>query len=80
MIRQRNQAKVKNRLRVSPSSIGESVPKLASSAIVKSIFNKLAQFGQVVAVSLSSWNPDMDKDKKSEKVSMPLLQELVGPM
>lgn len=51
-----------------------------SSAIIKSIFSKLAQSGQVIAVSLSSWNPKLDKDNKSEKVSMSLLQTLVGYM
>jgi len=49
-----------------------------SSAIIKSIFSKLAQSGQVIAVSLSSWNPKLDKDNKSEKVSMSLLQTLIG--
>ena len=49
-----------------------------SSAIIKLIFSQLAQSGQVVAVSLSSWNPALDKGKKSEKVSMSLLQTLVG--
>ncbi|MBW1867500.1 MAG: arginase family protein [Deltaproteobacteria bacterium] len=49
-----------------------------SSAIIKSVFSRLAQSGQVIAVSLSSWNPELDKDKKSEKVSMSLLQTLIG--
>ena len=49
-----------------------------SSAIIKSIFSKLAQSGQVIAVSLSSWNPKLDEDNKSEMVSMSLLQTLVG--
>lgn len=49
-----------------------------SSAIIRSVFKKLAQSGKVIAVSLSSWNPELDKDKKSEKISMSLLQTLVG--
>ncbi len=49
-----------------------------SSSIILSIFNKLAESGQVIAVSLSSWNPKLDKGNKSEKISMSLLQALVG--
>ena len=49
-----------------------------SSAIIQSVFKQLAQSGKIIAVSLSSWNPELDKDKKSEKVSMSLLQTLVG--
>jgi arginase len=45
---------------------------------LRAVFNRLAQSQKVVAVSLSSWNPDMDIDKKSERVSMSLLQALVG--
>jgi len=49
-----------------------------SSVMMQSIFSRLAQSGQVVAVSLSTWNPVLDTDKKSETVSMSLLQSLVG--
>jgi arginase len=49
-----------------------------TSETLKAVFNRLAQSQKVVAVSLSSWNPDMDIDKKSERVSMSLLQALVG--
>jgi len=49
-----------------------------AAAIIKSVFSRLAQSGRVIAVSLSSWNPELDKDKKSEKISMSLLQTLVG--
>jgi arginase len=48
--------------------------------MLRSIFHRLAQTERVIAVSLSSWNPELDKDKKSEKVSMSLLQTLVGEM
>jgi len=48
-----------------------------SSTLLKSIFSRLAKSGQVIAVSLSSWNPELDKDKKSEKVSMSLLDTLI---
>ena len=49
-----------------------------TSETVKAVFNRLAQTEKVIGVSLSSWNPDLDKDKKSERVSMSLLETLVG--
>lgn len=49
-----------------------------SSASIRSVFSRLARSGQVIAVSVSSWNPELDKEKKSETVSMSLLQTLVG--
>lgn len=49
-----------------------------SSQIVQSVFKRLAQTGQVAAVSLSSWNPKLDKNKQSEKLSMELLQTLIN--
>jgi arginase len=49
-----------------------------SSEVMQSVFRRLAQSQQVIAASLSSWNPELDKDKKSENISMFLLQTLVG--
>lgn len=49
-----------------------------SSSTMQSVFSRFAQSGQVVAVSLSSWNPKLDTDKKSERISMSLLHTLVG--
>ena len=37
----------------------------------------LAVTGRVVAVSLSSWNPEMDGDGRSRRMAMDLLQELL---
>lgn len=45
---------------------------------LRAVFDRLAQTERVIGASLSSWNPDMDLDKKSETVSMSLLQTLVG--
>jgi arginase len=45
---------------------------------LRAVFKRLAQTKRVIGVSLSSWNPDMDKDKISERVSMSLIQALVG--
>ena len=49
-----------------------------SSAVMQSVFSRLARSEQVIAVSISSWNPKLDKDKKSENISMSLLQTLIG--
>ncbi len=49
-----------------------------SSETVRAVFKRLAQTGYVIGVSLSAWNPDLDKAKISEKVSLSLLQTLVG--
>ena len=49
-----------------------------SSAVMQSVFSRLSQTGRVIAVSISTWNPQLDKDKKSENISMSLLQTLVG--
>ncbi len=47
------------------------------SSLIESVFNRLAQTNQVKAVSLSSWNPKLDTDGKSQKVCMDLLKALV---
>ena len=49
-----------------------------SSLILETILRRLAGTGQLVAVSLSSWNPKLDKDGKSQQVCMALLKKLVG--
>ena len=49
-----------------------------TSETLKAVFSQLARTENVIGVSLSSWNPDLDKDKKSERVSLSLLQTLVG--
>lgn len=49
-----------------------------SSMVLKAVFRRLAQSGQVVAVSLSSWNPKLDKDGKSQKIGLSLLETLIN--
>ena len=44
---------------------------------LREVFTHLAGSGQITAVSISSWNPDLDQDGLSQKVSMGLLQELI---
>jgi arginase len=48
-----------------------------SVADMRQVFRRLAETGRVVAVSLSSWNPDLDGVDKSEEVSMSLLSDLI---
>jgi arginase len=45
--------------------------------VIRSVFSRLARSGRVAAVSLSAWNPGLDHDKKSEKISMSLLRALI---
>jgi arginase len=45
---------------------------------LEDIFRFLAQTLQVVAISLSSWNPELDADGGSKKTSMNLLQALLN--
>lgn len=42
------------------------------------LFRQLAASGQVVAVSLSTWNPKLDEDGKSETAVMSLLNTLLS--
>ena len=49
-----------------------------SASVMQAVFHRLAQSGQVVAVSLSAWNPELDQDKRSADVSVALLRTLVG--
>jgi arginase len=50
----------------------------ASAQELQAVFNHLSQSGQIVAVSLSSWNPDLDTDGQSRNVCMELLSSLVS--
>ena len=47
-----------------------------SSATLRALFQRLARTGRVIAISVSSWNPEMDGDGRSQKVVMGLLDEL----
>ncbi len=44
------------------------------------LFERLAQTGQVIAVSLSSWNPELDQDGRTERIFINLLTGLLGPI
>lgn len=49
-----------------------------SVALLSAVFDRLAASEQVVAVSLSAWNPKLDHDRTSETISMALLDKLIG--
>lgn len=55
--------------------VAEGGPRAAALAPV---FRYLAQTGQIVAVSLSAWDPKLDTDGRSKETCMYLLQELLG--
>ncbi len=46
---------------------------------LRTAFKHLAGTGRIVAVSLSSWNPELDQDGSSQQVCMELLLELINP-
>ncbi len=49
-----------------------------SALALKDVFRHLAKTGQVSAVSVSSWNPELDKDGNTKKVCMALLETLIN--
>jgi arginase len=49
-----------------------------SESELRQVFNHLSATGSIAAVSLSSWNPDLDQDGRSQRVSMGLLADLVA--
>lgn len=55
-----------------PAEGGPSVTRM------QTVFRRLASTGSIVAVSVATWNPELDPDRRSEKVSMALLRTLMG--
>lgn len=49
-----------------------------SSADLRMVFKHLNRSGQVAAVSMSTWNPELDHDGQSREVCMKLLDTLIG--
>jgi arginase len=45
---------------------------------LEQLFQQLADSGQIAAVSVSSWNPELDKDGQTAAVVMNLIQTLVS--
>jgi len=57
------------------SYLAERGPKVE---VLGRVFDYLAESEQVAAVSMSSWNPEMDKDGRSRAAAMGLLERLIG--
>jgi arginase len=51
-----------------------------TAEILGQVLRCLARTGQVVAVSLSSWNPDLDVEGNSQRISMGLLDQLIADL
>ena len=49
-----------------------------SAETVRQVFRHLASTGKVAAVSLSSWNPNLDENGRSRIICMDLLNELLS--
>ncbi len=45
---------------------------------LKAVFQRLAASGQIAAVSVSAWNPDMDGNGRTQEIVMDLLAELLA--
>ena len=53
-------------------------PDGPSSEAVRTVFRRIAATGRLAAVSVSSWDPDLDGDGRSRRLTMNLLDELLG--
>lgn len=59
-------------------AVSYPAPGGPSLKIMRRVFRHLAQTGRVTAVSVSTWNPDLDEDGRSQGVAMDLLGDLLG--
>ena len=48
-----------------------------SVSILRKIFDHLAATGKIAAISMSTWNPELDHEGKSKQASMDLLDALM---
>jgi arginase len=49
-----------------------------SAAVLAGVFARLASTGRVAAVSVSTWNPALDEDGRTQRVCLDLLEVLLG--
>lgn len=49
-----------------------------SAEAVRALFHTLAEKAQIVAVSVSTWNPELDRDAHTQTVCMDLLHTMIG--
>lgn len=48
-----------------------------SAALLGRVFRRFAESGRLAAVSVSAWNPELDRDGRTADVAMRLVEELV---
>jgi arginase len=48
-----------------------------SVAVLKRVFRRIGQTGRLSAVSVSSWNPELDKDGRTEETVLNLIDDLL---
>lgn len=58
-------------------AVSYPAPGGPSADLLRRVFKRLASTGQIVAVSLSSWNDELDEDGQSRELSMELLDLLL---
>ncbi|MGB3713168.1 MAG: arginase family protein [Candidatus Promineifilaceae bacterium] len=58
-------------------AVSYPAPGGPSADLLRRVFKRLASTGRLVAVSLSSWNDELDQDGRSRDLSMELLSVLV---
>jgi arginase len=59
-------------------AVGYPAPGGPSVAAMQRVFRRLAQTGRVTAVSVSTWNPNLDGVERSRDAAMSLLGVLLG--
>ncbi len=59
-------------------AVSYPAPGGPAAAVLRRVFRHLAQTGRVTAVSVSTWNPALDENGRSQAVAMELLAELLG--
>jgi arginase family enzyme len=45
---------------------------------LRHVFRRLAETGQIAAVSVSTWDPQLDADGRTRQAAMTLLEELLA--
>jgi arginase len=62
---------------VDAPAVSYPAPGGPSALELENVFGHLAQTGQIVGVSMATWNPGLDVDRQSEVIIMRLLQTLL---
>ena len=49
-----------------------------SVGLLREVFRRLAKSDRLAAISVSAWNPDLDRDGRTAAVAIELIEELVS--